>query len=130
MSDNNPDSIAMSNWPNCYCGDNNSNALVIKTWEETILPELRKQNKISRHLILYPNPASASVTAELETSQKGIASIRISSLDGKCIKTLPDAKLHLGKNKLNIPVSDIAQGLYIITIETNTIKWNDTLMIE
>ncbi len=130
MSDNNPDSIAMANWPNCYCGDNNSNALVIKTWEETILPELQKQNKISRHLILYPNPATTSVTAELENSQKGTASIRISSLDGKCVKTLPNAKLHLGKNKLNIPVSDIAQGVYIITIETNTIKWNDKVIIK
>lgn len=127
MSDNNPDSIAIANWPNCYCGDNNSNALVAMNLEEKTL---KKENKMSKHLNIYPNPATTSVTAELETTQYETAIIAIYSAEGKCIKTIPNTNLQIGVNKLNIPVSDIARGVYTITIETSTIKWNDKMIIK
>ena len=127
MSDNNPDSIAMANWPNCYCGDNNSNAFVAMNLEEKAH---KKENKISQHLNIYPNPATSSVTAELEATQNETAIISMYSAEGKCIRTIPNITLQIGVNKLNIPVSDIARGVYTITIETNTIKWNDKVIID
>ena len=83
------------------------------------------ENKISKHLTLYPNPATTSVTAELETSQKGIATI-----DGKCLQTITNIKLILGINKLIIPTQNLKPGVYTIAIETRNIKWNEKVIIE
>jgi len=122
---NNPDSLA--NIPQCQYTEE-ENSFILK--DPAAIADLKNDNKISKHLVIYPNPASTLVTAELETTKNETATIAIYSTDGKCIKTLPSTKLHIGVNKLNIPIFDIAQGVYTITIETKTIKWNDKVIIK
>lgn len=130
---NNPDSLA--NIQECQYSEGENAFRLSDTYgnSKEKLPQiqqLKKEIKISKHLNLYPNPASTTVTAELETSQKGEASINIYSADGKHIKTLPSIRLNLGINKLVIPVSDLTTGVYTIAIETRNIKWNEKVVIE
>jgi hypothetical protein len=66
----------------------------------------------------------------LETNKNENATITMYSVDGKCVKILPSTKLHIGFNKLNISIFDIASGIYTITIESETIKWSDKVIIE
>lgn len=132
LSENNPDSLMMENWTKCNYGqiNSNSNMSIIKYWEDNVIPELKRQNKISKHLYLYPNPASTTITAELETSQKGTAVINIYNIDGKCVKTIINTKLKLGINKISIPISEIIPGTYTISIETRNINWYEKVIIE
>lgn len=128
-SEFNPDSVALIS--PCYYDGINANA-IFTNWYNKGVEEYKPkvEDKISKHLTLYPNPATTSVTAELETSQKGTATINLYSIDGKCVKTIENIKLQLGINKLIIPVFDIIPGVYTIAIETRNIKWNEKVIIE
>jgi hypothetical protein len=124
---NNPDSIA--NIPECQYSEG-ENQFVMKdpTLSEGSVKKV--ESKISKHLTIYPNPASTLVTVELETNKNETATISIYSIGGKCVKILPSTKLHIGFNKLNISIFDIASGIYTITIESETVKWSDKVIIE
>ena len=124
---NNPDSIA--NIPECQYSEG-ENQFVMKDPTLSEGSVIKEDNKISKRLTIYPNPASTLVTVELETNKNETAIIHIYSIDGKCVKTLPNTKLHIGINKLNISIFDIAPGIYTIAIETKTSIWNEKVKVE
>ena len=68
--------------------------------------------------ILYPNPVSNTITVKLQ----GIIlphQIQISDLSGKNIKLTPD-KIMIQKDELQINVSGINTGTYLLTIQNST----------
>lgn len=120
---NNPDSLA--NISECQYAPEGGN--------ELILPKIKNPNsanKTSNRLTLYPNPVSASITAEFETFQKDIATIFIYSVDGKLVKSIKNLKLDKGMNKITIPTISLTKGVYTISIETQNSKWNEKLVVE
>lgn len=68
------------------------------------------ENLEKGNLIVYPNPAQSFIWVE---SQTPVIEISISDLSGKTIKTIS-----CNTNKCNVPVDDLAKGMYILNIRT------------
>lgn len=129
----NSDSI--NQFPQCQYYEEGNNAIYrpVNTNEKNNKPQADhniKENKISKQLILYPNPAKTTVTAVLETSQKDFATLNIYTIDGKCLQTIKQIKLSLGLNKINISLADLPVGYYTISIQSRNINWNEKIIIE
>ena len=65
---------------------------------------------------LYPNPARTVVYYEdnLNDIEKGI--IQLQDISGRNLKTY---NLNSGTNRIAIPVSDLAKGMYMVKIKIN-----------
>ena len=68
---------------------------------------------------MYPNPASESVniTFSAENAESGILSVM--NLMGQTIYT-SDVEVNEGYNFINIPVKNFTNGVYMVTLRTNT----------
>lgn len=66
---------------------------------------------------IYPNPASNNVSVSFENAADGIATINISDLAGKVVKTVAYPATQ-GNNTLSIDLNGLKNGLYIIGVST------------
>lgn len=64
---------------------------------------------------LYPNPAKDNITMQVIASKPLPVTVRLMSIDGRILKEMPQY-LAPGDNRLNIPLNDIAAGLYEIQL--------------
>jgi hypothetical protein len=64
---------------------------------------------------LYPNPASQFVLLRFNSIVQGAATIQIVNNTGQLVKQ-HSANLIKGYNQVQIPVSDIGPGMYILRI--------------
>ena len=69
----------------------------------------KKQNNIS----LYPNPASSQTTLAINVE---VRNILIHNINGQLITTLDPSMLKSEAGKYVIPLSNLSQGLYLVTI--------------
>ncbi|GJM63124.1 S8 family serine peptidase [Persicobacter diffluens] len=67
---------------------------------------------------LYPNPASDFVTVAFTSEFSGEGSIEIYSATGQKMQVVNEL-LHIGLNQIQLPVSALPAGLYIIRVSTN-----------
>jgi phosphatidylserine/phosphatidylglycerophosphate/cardiolipin synthase-like enzyme len=66
--------------------------------------------------MIYPNPASGSVTIAAEATEKAAWQISITDICGKKIKSLPFEPMP-GKNELKMDVSSFPAGMYFIQLQ-------------
>lgn len=77
---------------------------------------------------IYPNPASNNVSVSFENASADVATITISDLAGKVVKTLtyPVAQ---GGNTLSIELGDLKNGLYIIGVSTTHAQYTGRVSV-
>ena len=68
---------------------------------------------------MYPNPASESVnvTFSAENAENGVVSVM--NLMGQTVYT-SNVEVNEGYNMINIPVKQFSEGVYMVTLRTNT----------
>ncbi len=68
---------------------------------------------------LYPNPSKGAFTfsVHMRTGEKG--RLQISDLSGRVLR-IEDIQLKAGENKLPLDLSNAAQGIYLLTLKTDT----------
>lgn len=74
---------------------------------------IEKVNESSEKISIYPNPASSSTTIQYNAATSGKTLIRIYSLTGSLVKTV-EANVNSGNNNIQLNVSDLATGGYIV----------------
>ena len=90
--------------------------------ENVLLDELKLE-------AIYPNPAR-SITVVPVTSDKAVdATIEISDVLGRTIKTIFDGKLPLGKSNYYIHANEFAAGTYFVSLTTEEQSFVEQLVI-
>lgn len=101
-------------------------AIVTNTFNTLFVAALANANFNSGSFSLYPNPATNSVNIKLGDPNDAISKIAITDLLGKTIKEVKANSV----NESNIDVSDIAKGVYLVQITTDTnVKTTKKLII-
>ncbi|MBL7915564.1 MAG: T9SS type A sorting domain-containing protein [Bacteroidia bacterium] len=66
----------------------------------------------------YPNPASTDVTVDIETISEGAYALELTDLSGRVVLT-EQLNAVSGMNKTSLDVSNIAKGMYMLSIRNN-----------
>lgn len=69
--------------------------------------------------ILYPQPAQSQITIEFNLTETKNVLIEIKNILGQTIKVIDNRSFANGKNKINVNVSDLSNGLYFIQLRNN-----------
>ncbi len=79
---------------------------------------------------VYPNPSQSTTTISFTLNQASSVSIQITDLQGKEIKSLEQNKNYdKGKHSNAFDISDLTQGIYMITIKTNNFIKSEKLIV-
>ncbi|HUM45863.1 MAG TPA: YCF48-related protein [Chitinophagales bacterium] len=71
------------------------------------------------NLSLFPNPAGDQATLSFPVSTEEKATIRITGIDGKICSELAAAQLSKGWNEIQLDLSSLSPGVYVISILTD-----------
>lgn len=99
-------------------------------FEYSEIISVRNNNKVSP-ISLYPNPISVNelVNVFVDSEMSSEARVRVYSISGAVITTNRHF-LNEGLNKLRIQTSDLAEGIYIISVEMGAEVFNKRLVIQ
>jgi hypothetical protein len=75
-----------------------------------------------------PNPASGSITLEIELTELGGAKIFLTDMHGDVVKTFSLDDVGYGRSRIDLDVSDIASGIYALSLQTLTVR--ETILVE
>jgi len=84
-------------------------------------------NKISRKLIIYPNPFTNQTTIKLLNTSDKVIEVSLYDPMGRKVKSL---KLIHNNNSIILKKGNLSKGLYLLTIETNNSISKSKLVIE
>ncbi len=76
------------------------------------------------NLLIYPNPSSGNFSATINSAHEGVAKLRIKDITGKII-----AEYSLLTNQQKQIQIDVAQGIYIAEVITDSGTYNEKLII-
>jgi hypothetical protein len=119
LKDPNLDLNNPTNWKEGCVGGSPGVAYISCTTGTTASIENNKAN-------LYPNPATDQINVVLPAGLNGQnVAIRLFDMMGKQVKALTES--YTGQNSIEIPVSDLTEGVYIVRIsygqDTQTLKF-------
>lgn len=77
---------------------------------------------IKKQLLVYPNPASSVVQADIKLKSSSDVIIEVYSITGKLVYTTIKRNLSSGTQTVRIPVSDLSIGNYVVRIEANGVN--------
>jgi hypothetical protein len=78
---------------------------------------------------LYPNPARNAATLAVEMRDNSEITIGISNITGQLVKS-ENTKATAGKNEFTFDVSDLAAGIYVVSVKTNSGTIGKKLIVE
>ncbi len=87
----------------------------------------RRELTESEKFTLYPNPVTDKLYLKFDKATGENVKIRIFGIDGAMLKILQPGLVQ-EKGVLNIPVSDLPPGLYILSIEGNRINYKTRIV--
>jgi len=71
----------------------------------------------------YPNPASQNVMITYNTIETGNVQVAVMDMTGKVVANVFNGTQANGNHSFNVDLSNLAQGVYVVTIKTNnTVK--------
>jgi hypothetical protein len=70
----------------------------------------------------YPNPASTNLFVEINAQIDGEATLELTDLTGKILKTQALDLLKGQSNNIEIDITDVPQGLYLLHAGNQTLK--------
>jgi glycosidase len=68
---------------------------------------------------IYPNPANDFATISISAKYVTNATINLLDVTGKLIKQIINNPLQIGENNMDLPLSNICNGFYLVTITIN-----------
>lgn len=69
---------------------------------------------------IYPNPAQSQITLEFNFTKTQNTLIEIKNILGQTVKTIDNRAFTIGKNKIEIDVSELSKGLYFIQLQSES----------
>lgn len=102
-------------------------AIITNTFNTEFIDTLGNPRFDSNNVFLAPNPANETIQIQLQNTSETIASVTITDVLGKNIRTL---KATTG-NQMNVDIADVSQGVYFVEIITqNGLKQTKKLIKE
>lgn len=77
------------------------------------------ENFDSYSFFLYPQPAQSQITIEFDLTETKNVFIEIKNVLGQNVKIIDNRSFTNGKNKIDVNVSDLSNGLYFIQLRNN-----------
>ncbi len=93
---------------NARIGDCDESPLKTETTPQQILVDGKDQFEI------YPNPSSASSTISFIVTNESKVKIVLEDLNGRVIKVIADENFNVGKYSLQIKLTDLSKGIYLV----------------
>ncbi len=106
-----------------YASINVDGKTVEYAWGATVT-SIEETTTLDSDLLIYPNPASASVTVRLPVAEAA-ASISIIALDGREVFTSD----HVGIAQAKLNTSNIPAGMYTLVVEQNDKRYFQKLVL-
>ncbi len=101
--------------------------IITNEFQTEFVQSLKTSDFDSSSFVLYPNPTNSNINISLLNSSEAINSIEIHDLLGKKIKEV----LNSSSNDVNIDVSDLSKGVYLVQITTQSdLKITKKLIIQ
>lgn len=91
-------------------------AIITNTFQTTFIPNLSTGSFDVNNVLIYPNPAKEVIQITLQNSTETMSKVVIYDIIGKAIKTISGNNMQ----QATINVSDLASGVYMIEIITET----------
>ena len=92
---------------------------VLNSVEASLIPLGVNETSLFKNLTVYPNPASTMAKVEMDLKEDAIVYVSVANYLGQTV-IAPDANnLNAGIHTVNIPVSNLATGLYFVKITVN-----------
>jgi uncharacterized repeat protein (TIGR01451 family) len=101
--------------------------IITNEFQTEFVQSLKTTDFDSSNFVLYPNPANSNINVSLLNSSEAINSVQIHNLLGKNIKEV----INSSSNDVNIDVSDLSKGIYLVQITTQSdLKITKKLIIQ
>ena len=69
--------------------------------------------------LIYPNPAVALFTVNFTLEEESHFSVRLMSMEGKALRTMPSQILNAGNHQVEVDVANLSQGIYFLESVVN-----------
>ncbi len=79
-------------------------------------------NDVTLSVSVYPNPATEIAYAKISVNERAVVDIFVYDLTGKLVYTDKTSKLEAGVHTIEIPVSDLNMGTYLVQCITGNTK--------
>ncbi|MCD6069192.1 MAG: hypothetical protein K0S33_4018, partial [Bacteroidetes bacterium] len=93
-----------------------------------------KENNTSYSAIstvkLYPNPAAANVSMDIELATEETVSVSVYDITGKLVAVVAEnTRLNTGTTTIQIPAAELSNGMYFVTVSTGKYVQTQKLII-
>lgn len=72
---------------------------------------------------LYPNPATDNVNVQFDLNQNSDVEINVLNLNGQTLYSKKLNRIQKGEQNIELPVSNLSSGIYMISVKTNDGKY-------
>lgn len=79
----------------------------------------KEDNTISPYLTVFPNPAKTAITASFSMSDDGPAILNVLDMHGRVLGERQSI-VQKGANRISMPLADLPNGVYFLTLRTNS----------
>ncbi|MCK5033694.1 MAG: Ig-like domain-containing protein, partial [Calditrichia bacterium] len=96
------------------------------------IPDANDDTRLPDHYQLfqnYPNPFNPSTTITYQVPQNSYVKITVYNMLGQVIKTLVNEEKSIGVHNVTFKTENLAGGVYIYTLETNSFKDSKKMML-
>ena len=83
------------------------------------LAPLDFNSDFSADLLIYPNPVSLTANLNIDVSANSLANVNVIDISGKVVKQITNRQLAKGQNRIEIPVSELSNGIYFVKASIN-----------
>ncbi|MBA3664569.1 MAG: S8 family peptidase [Bacteroidetes bacterium] len=113
-----------------YPSQNNQKvAFSLYTYNQTLVGLHEKNKDGSSILNVYPNPATNNVTVNLNLLKSQSISVDLYDIQGKLIKSVTKGKISEGSHAFNVPLIDVAEGVYIFKVVSEDASFEKKLVV-
>jgi len=76
------------------------------------------QNDIGNHIDVFPNPFQSLTTLEIYLAELNSTTVTIVDVVGRTIKLIHPTDLSIGRNQINIDLSELNDGIYFLSLKS------------
>ena len=93
------------------------------------LPAAAGSTQVLGDLGFLPNPAQVNATVVFELAERRDVTITVFDLNGRVVRTERPASYGQGRNQVNLPVADLANGTYLVELRAGASKRSGRLVV-